>query len=69
MSRQPESEKDGVLAQLEEERAEWLPHHERAMRAGRRNAELNAAADSRMERINKLLDQLGILSVKQMVEG
>jgi len=69
MSRQSANEKDGVLAQLEEERADWLPHHERAMRAGRRNAELNAAADTRMERINNLLDQLGILSVKQMVEG
>ena len=69
MSRQSANEKDGVPAQLEEERADWLPHHERAMRAGRRNAELNAAADTRMERINNLLDQLGIISVKQMVEG
>ena len=69
MNRQPANEKEAVLAKLEEERAEWLPHNARANRAGRRNAELNAAADSRMERINGLLDQLGIISVKQMVEG
>ena len=56
-------EREVVLAYLERERELWLPDYRRAERDGRMNAELNAAADAHMPRLNYLLDELSALSI------
>ena len=50
-----------VTAYLERERELWLPHYQHAKRDGFANAELNAAAEAYMPKINQLLDELNRL--------
>lgn len=56
-----ETEKQNVLCYLERERADWLPLHHRAERAGGMNAQANAEADAAMRRIDPLLEELHML--------
>ena len=56
--------KEVVVAYLERARELWLPHHQRAERAGGNNAEANRDASDAFKPIDRLLDELGRLGVK-----
>lgn len=58
-------EKDVTIAYLERERELWLPLHARALRAGGNNAEANLAEAEAMGRIDRLLDELSALAIRE----
>lgn len=47
-----------TLAYLERQRIEWLPHYQRAQRAGGNSAEANLAAADALKPIDRSLDEL-----------
>ena len=58
-------EKEIVMAYLEAEREVWLPLHTIAVRSGGMNGEANAAEAAAMVRIDRLLDQLGAITLRE----
>lgn len=50
-----------VMAYLDRTRELWLPDYRRAERDGRMNAELNAAADRHIPKLDQLLDELNAI--------